>query len=259
MNANMFRTMRPNNGRLWAKVNNDKFEIRSLTQDKLEEALNILDASFFLNESVCNGCEINLPENRQSRLELRELCRITAEDGVSLVVVEATSGKIVSVAFNKIQFLPDNNEEPFFIKFRNESTHSIQAQALMDFMIEVDGKVDVFSMFKIDSLCELMFLATLPDYERNGFGNMVTKYTIELTRELSQGIGLDDINPDLRTKRPKAVTAIFTSLFSQKIGKLNDFQILSTNPYTEFIFNGKTFDQRINPMHKNSHHVVLLI
>lgn len=63
----------------------------------------VLDGSFFLNESVSRATEINLPENRQARQELRELCRLTADDGVSLIAVEKLTGKPIAVAFNKIQ------------------------------------------------------------------------------------------------------------------------------------------------------------
>jgi len=52
---------------------------------------------------VCVACEINLPENLQARQELRELCRITALDGVSLLVKEVETNRVVSVSFNKVQ------------------------------------------------------------------------------------------------------------------------------------------------------------
>ncbi|EDW85196.1 uncharacterized protein Dwil_GK14520 [Drosophila willistoni] len=247
--------MRAQNGRIWAKLHGGKFEVRGITEADLEEALDVLDRSFFINESVCVACEIGLPNAVQARKELRELCKITAQDGVSLLVKETESGRVVAVAFNKLQFTPPPGEEYFFLQFRKEQVHSSQAKCLMNFMIETDGRIDVCSMLNMDCFLELMFLATLPEFERLGLGRNLAKCTIELTRELSQGLGLDDINDKLREYRPAAVTALWTSRFSQKLGKDTGFQVLNTVPYTEFSYNGKRFDERIDPMHKFCEHV----
>ncbi|XP_017083423.2 uncharacterized protein LOC108116192 [Drosophila eugracilis] len=248
--------MKAENGRLWGKLHDGKFEVRSVTESDLEEALNILDDSFFLNESVCVACEINLPENQQARLDLRELCRITALDGVSLLVKEVETGNVVAVSFNKIQFAPLPGEDNFFLKFRNEDVKSPQARRLMDFMIEVDDRIDVCAIYNMDCFCELMFLATLPSHERMGLGRSLSQFTIELTKELADGKGLDDIDEKLRSKRPAAVTALWTSSFSQKVGKATNFEVLNVVSYSEFEYNGKRFDERINPLHKFCEHVI---
>jgi hypothetical protein len=60
-----------------------------------------LRQSFFLNESVCIGSEINKTVAAQKDLE--RLCIETAKDGVSVLARHKPSGKIVGVAFNKIQ------------------------------------------------------------------------------------------------------------------------------------------------------------
>ncbi|XP_017057146.1 uncharacterized protein LOC108098595 [Drosophila ficusphila] len=248
--------MRVENGRLWGTLHDGQFEVRSVTESDLEEALDVLDRSFFLNESVCIACEINLPENKQARLELRELCRITALDGVSLLVKEVETGRVVSVSFNKIQFSPPPGEDHFFLKFRNESVKSPQARRLMDFMIEVDARIDVCAMYNMDCFCELMFLATLPSHERLGLGRSLAQFTIDLTRELAEGKGLEDIHQELRSKKPDAVTALWTSSFSQKVGKAINFKVLNTVSYSEFHFNGKRFEERISPLHKFCEHVI---
>ncbi|KAH8278609.1 hypothetical protein KR018_006011 [Drosophila ironensis] len=248
--------MRSQNGRVWGTLHEGKFEVRSITKSDLEEALDVLDSSFFLNESVCNACEINLPESVQARQELRELCKITALDGVSLLVKEVKTDRVVAVSFNKLQFSPPPGEEHFFLKFRNEKAQSPQARRLMDFMIEVDEKVDVCAMFGMDCFCELMFLATLPSHERLGLGRALSQFTIQLTQELAEGKGLEDIEESLRSKRPAAVTALWTSSFSQKVGKATQFKVINSVPYSDFEFNGKRFDERISPLHTFCEHVV---
>ncbi|KAM7362954.1 uncharacterized protein ACRADG_000048 isoform 1-T2 [Cochliomyia hominivorax] len=251
--------MRPNNGRLWGTVFGDQIEIRTLTEDKLEEALDVLEGSFFLYEAICVGTKINKPENVQARKELRELSRVTALDGVSLIAIDKSTGKPIAVAFNKIQFIPPAGEEVFFMKFCHENVHSPNAQSLVSFMASVDEKFDVFEKFNLDCTCELMFLATLPQWERKGIAKALTRYTVELTRELKRGEGLEDVNPLLRSKRPGAVTAIFTSIYSQKVGKDEGFQVVNTVPYTVFNFEGKTYDQRIGPLHKGCEHAVYVV
>lgn len=161
--------------------------------------------------------------------------------------------------FPYLQFIPPPGEEVFFIKFRDENVHSPNAQSLMSFMASVDEQYDVFEKFQIDCTCELMFLATLPEWERKGIGKALTKYTIELTRELKRGEGIEEMHPSLRSKRPQAVTAIFTSNYSQKVGRANGFQVVNSVPYTEFSFEGKTYTERIGPVHKGCEHAVYLV
>lgn len=83
-----------------------EIEYVKLTPEDVEEAVDALNISFFVNESVCRASEINIPKNPdsiQARKDLSELCRIVAKDGVSLVAKHIPSNKIVGVAFNKVQ------------------------------------------------------------------------------------------------------------------------------------------------------------
>ncbi|KAM7362953.1 uncharacterized protein ACRADG_000047 isoform 2-T2 [Cochliomyia hominivorax] len=251
--------MKSNNGKLWATICEDQIEIRSLTKDKLEEALLILDLSFFLHEPVCNATEINLPENALARQELKELCRQTAEDGVSLVALEKSNGKPVAVLFNKLLFLPSPGEKDFYTKFREENTHSPQAQALMDFMLYVEELHDVFEKFHLNCIYEMLFMSTSPEWGRQGIGKTLQQYAIQMTQELKLGLGLENINPLLRSKRPQAITGIFSSKYSQKFGHAEGFQVVNTMPYTAFSFKGKTYAERIDPVHKYFEHMIYLV
>lgn len=87
--------------RLWGTAQNGEIEFESLTTETLEGALQVIRDSFFRYESVCTGVEL-LNEPGASE-ELVELCRDAAKDGVSVVAIEVATGKVVSVAFNKIQ------------------------------------------------------------------------------------------------------------------------------------------------------------
>ncbi|XP_055923997.1 uncharacterized protein LOC129954241 isoform X2 [Eupeodes corollae] len=242
--------------RVWGTLNNGEFEIITLEDDVLEEALQVLGA-FFSYECICIGTEINLPESSQARKELTELCKIVNEDHVSLAVRYVPTKAIVGVSFNKLQYIDETKEVPFFVEFRDKRCTSENAKALMSYMIEMDEEIDPFQLFKIDCLLELMFLAVLPEYGKKGLGNALVKYSIELGRELSQGIGVEKIPKHLQDKRPKAVTALFTSNFSQKCGKVNNFKVLNRVPHKRFIYKGKPFSERIGPMHPDSAQVAI--
>uniref|UniRef100_A0A1I8PTA4 N-acetyltransferase domain-containing protein n=1 Tax=Stomoxys calcitrans TaxID=35570 RepID=A0A1I8PTA4_STOCA len=251
--------MQPPSGRLWSTICDGQIEIRSLTEDKLEESLDVLDGSFFLYEMVSIGSEINLPENVQARKDLRELSRITSEDGVSLIAIEKATGKPIAVSFNKIQYIPENGDDVFFLKFRKEKAKSSQAQSLMDYMIEADAAYDVLEKLNLQCTCELMFMATLPEWGQKGIAKALAKHSIELAKELKDGIGLERLHPSLQGRRPQAVTVLWTSNYSQNVGKAVGFKVLNTIPYTHFKYNGKTFAERIGPIHKDSQQAIYML
>lgn len=244
--------------KVWGKLCNGEFEIITLEDDKAEEALQVLEA-FYLNECVCIGTEINLPENIQARSDLTELCRIVNNDHVSLAARHVPTNKIAGVSFNKLQFISDGSEVPFFVEFRDKRCISENSKALMSYMIEMDAEIDPFDLFKIDCLLELMFLVVLPEFQKKGLGNALVGYTVELARELNQGKGFDALPKCLQSKRPKAVTALFTSNFSQKCGQANNFKVLNRVPHKRFKFNGKSFSDRIGPTHADSAQVAILL
>lgn len=128
----------------------------------------------------------------------------------------------------------------------------------MNYMINMDQRINVFDQFNIDCVIEIMFLATIPEFERMGIGCDLTQYSVALTKELWRGIGAEHIDEGLRGRVPKGVAALWTSSYSAKIGKKLGFEVLNTVPYKEFAFNGKSFDERIGPIHPQSEQVILL-
>lgn len=146
----------------------------------------------------------------------------------------------------------------FFEEFRDSSCHSPNSKCLMDYMINMDQRINVFDEFHIDCVIEIMFLATIPEFERRGIGHDLTKYSISLAKELWKGAGNEQIKETLKNKIPKAVVALWTSSFSAKIGTKIGFEVINAVPYNEFSFNGKTFDERIGPSHPQSEQVIYL-
>lgn len=119
--------------------------------------------------------------------------------------------------------------------------------------------VDACAVYNLDCVNELMFLATLPEYGRLGLGRILVELTIQLTRELGQGHEFEDVAEELRGKRPKAVTALWTSSYTQKIGGAVGFKVLNTVPFSRFVYNGKRFDERIDPIHELTEQVICIL
>lgn len=114
-------------------------------------------------------------------------------------------------------------------------------------MSTVDGLVDLFGHADADCLFELMFLGTLPAYEGRSIGRQMSEYSIELARRIAGGESLDLVSAAVRTdaRRPRAVSAIFTSAFSRRIGQRLGFEEVASKRFEEFTYDGKTFAERI--------------
>jgi hypothetical protein len=122
----------------------------------------------------------------------------------------------------------------------------------MQFMIDVDSNVDMFAMHNIDCLLEVMFLAVLPEFGRQGLGLKLVNNSIRLTECMHRGETFEELSAAFKNARPQAVSAIFTSNFSQKVGHAAGFTTLYEISYTDITFQGKTFAERIGGEHKSS-------
>lgn len=104
-----------------------------------------------------------------------------------------------------------------------------------------------------------MFLATLKNHQKNGLGKLLCKSSLELAQRLQKGpvskITIDDLGPEYSNMKPRPVPdvfpkicqAIWTSFITQKIGKSLGFTVNTQVSFTEFVYNGKTFAERIGP------------
>lgn len=230
--------------------------------------------SFFFNASVCTGVEINLPESSQARAELTSLCKVMAEDGVSLMARDVKLDKIVGVAFSKIQVCyhlydelsseselkfsffqkvkSNSGEESDYFVNRTRNTQSDSGKALLQIMKEVDRAFDCYKYFETDCIFDLSFLSTLiPGYEKKSIGKMLSLYSMQLATELAEGKGLELLPENLRNYRPGAITAVFSSNYSKKIGQDLGFETLHEAFFTEFSYKGKTLAERITGGHQS--------
>ncbi|XP_058454510.1 uncharacterized protein LOC131432320 [Malaya genurostris] len=213
------------------------------------QAMDVLRKSFFLNETVCIGAEVNL--DSQAQQELEKLCLDVASSGVSLLARCKSNDEIVGVSFNVLQTPSGPGEVNYFETFRDQCK-SESAKSLMQYMITMDAKVDLFQMFNVDCLLEIMFLATLPAFEGRGIASKLVSCSIDLAKKLKQGQDNEILSDISNHRRPQLVSALFTSRVSQKVGVKNKFSAINEVPHAEFVFRGKTYSDRIGPDHPTS-------
>ncbi|XP_052754954.1 uncharacterized protein LOC113510988 isoform X2 [Galleria mellonella] len=233
-----------------------KYRIESLSGATFSGALEVIRVAFCQDESVCIGCEVN--ENPVAIEELLELCADAALDAVSLVAVEIETGEVVAVAFNKIQVAAtDTSERAFFETFAKERCTQGPSRSLVEFMADVDARCNLFEKYAVDCSLEIMFLATKREHRRRKLAQLLCKVALDLAKKLKDGpvskITLEELGSKYSmlkprsptTKYPKICQAIWTSEGTQRIGKNLNFIVHLTVPFKEFMYEGKSYAERI--------------
>ncbi|KAL1449690.1 hypothetical protein WDU94_002174 [Cyamophila willieti] len=190
--------------------NTDEFQFQILhpsCSSDLEESLLVLRQSFFPLETVHRA--VKASENPLAIDELEQLCRKTAQDSVSVIAREKSTGKICATAFCKIQIKPSPGNPGSFDEIA-ASFKQPESLAIMDYMIQVDGKVDLFGQYSTDTLYELMFLGTMPEYCGRHLGKDLTRACLQVASQTSAG----------------AVTILCTSPWTERIAAGLGFDLL---------------------------------
>lgn len=102
-----------------------------------------------------------------------------------------------------------------------------------------------------------MFLATLQHHRYNKLGTILCRVSVEIAKKMKNGpvsvITVKDFGPKYAfmpersavNKVPKIVQALWTAEPTQRIGKVLDFKVYMTVPFTEYSYKGKTFSERV--------------
>jgi hypothetical protein len=103
-----------------------------------------------------------------------------------------------------------------------------------------------------------MFLATLREDRHHKLGEMLCKLSIVLGKQLKDGpvsqMTVADLGPKYSTMKPrkplttypKICQGILTGEATRKIGKILNFTVHLTVPYAEFVYDGKTYAERLD-------------
>nr|XP_040228774.2 uncharacterized protein LOC120953135 [Anopheles coluzzii] len=223
-----------------------------------DQSMEVLRKSFFQQEIVCIGSEVNLTPQAQKDLE--QLCLDVADGGVSLIARDTDTDTIVGVSFNVLQTPSSPEDGNYFEQFRDTKCTTDSSRALMQYMITMDAKVNLFERFRVDCLLEIMFLATLPSYAGHGIATRLVEESVQLAKQLKCGkvvpTGGDERSGTVVAKQPQLVSALFTSRISQRVGEKVGFTVINQVPHAEFVYRGQTFSDRAGPEHPFSTLVV---
>uniref|UniRef100_A0A0C9R5F0 Lin-49_2 protein n=3 Tax=Fopius arisanus TaxID=64838 RepID=A0A0C9R5F0_9HYME len=241
--------------RPWGSTEDGAIEFESMTTETLPGALEVIKESFFTDENTCRGVEILSEPGASSELE--DLCLNAAQDGVSVVAIDVATGKVVGASFNKIQMQQKPGEKSAFEVF-SETCKYKSSKALMDVMILVDSKVDLFKHYNVDCILEVMFLVTARSHRGKRIAELLMASSIEIARQLKchkdvqtpveiQGTNVIT-NPNCV---PGLVSAIASSNYSQRIAEKLGFHSLAEIKFEDFVFNGKKVSERIDDVHKS--------
>ncbi|KAL2726713.1 uncharacterized protein V1478_006991 [Vespula squamosa] len=240
--------------RLWGSTDDGAIEFESLTNDTLSGALDVIRKSFFIGENVCKGVELITEPGAAD--ELIELCLNAAKDGVSVVAIDVKTGEVVGALFNKIQVAGNPTDKSSFELF-SENCKYKSSKALVDFMIDVDGRINLFKHYNVKYILELMFLGTLPNYGKRRIGELLISSSLEMARELKRGKSVKipvTINDNNYIENydviPTLSSTIATSNYSQKICRKLGFEILLEGSFDQYEFNNKKFSDKIDKEHK---------
>ncbi|CAB3366379.1 Hypothetical predicted protein [Cloeon dipterum] len=174
--------------------------------------------SYYPEESAAVG--INLHECPEGIDELEKLTIETFEDGTSLIAIY--EGKVVGASFNKVQLKPKPGDQSYFEEFRDLKCKTEAAKEYVNNMILADSKKDAFEHYGVEMSLELMFLGASRHCRGLGIGRLLTEATVAVAQH----------------RQIPIVTAIFTSVESQKIGRRLQWDELCTIPMSEFVFKG---------------------
>lgn len=153
--------------------------------------------------------------------------------------------------------LSTGTEKSAFEKFAEKCKYK-SSKALVEFMINLDTRIDVFKHHNVNVIMELMFLGTLSTHTRRRFGELVVAASVELARQLKAGknvktpVAINGTEEVIINENvvPELCSMLCTSEYSYKIAEKVGFDTLLTVPLSEFVFEGKKYTERIVAGHR---------
>lgn len=155
--------------------------------------------------------------------------------------------------FIKVQSKP--NEKSAFEIF-SENCQYKSSKALVDFMSDVDSKIDLFKHYNASCLLEIMFLGTIRSHRKRRIGELLVSASIEIGKQLRNGQSVktpvvinDDCSISNFNSIPTIVSAIMSSNYSQRIAEKLGFNSLVEVKYIDYIYHDRTYQERIGDTH----------
>lgn len=123
-----------------------------------------------------------------------------------------------------------------------------------EYLQTIECTYDIFKEWQIDCVIELVFLSTRNDYGRRGIASSLARFLLDYASKLKEGncTESEQLPKHLKGQKPEAITSVFTSHYSQVVGEKLGFETVFKEKNSNFLFEGKTFAEKIDPIHKYS-------
>ncbi|XP_061395742.1 uncharacterized protein LOC133331360 [Musca vetustissima] len=223
-------------------------EIVRITEDLYDDTIELYQNYFMKYENVSIACE--LLESSETIAEMEQLIRAILKDNISFAARDVKTKQLVAMCINKMVNPSANiTLDDVFDSFKTENM-----KAVGNYLHYVEYTYDINKEWQIDCWIELTFLATRTEYGRKGIALSLAEFLNEYAKKLRDGDEneLQLLPSHIKDQRPQAITAAFTSRFSQKIGEKLEFETLFEVENSQFSFRGKSYAEKIDPIHKYS-------
>ncbi|XP_034944980.1 uncharacterized protein [Chelonus insularis] len=218
-------------------------EYRLLTEDKLESALEVQQKSMYY-ENVAKG--VGIYEEEGAAEVMKVIFREVVKDNCTIVAIDTNTDQVVGVSFNKLHVPIATDVSNIFNEVVNNHVKQRSALALIQFLDDIESKVNLFERYNTQAAMEIFYVGTDPDYCGRRIGHGIVSASLELAR----GLQRYQNNPDQIV--PGVAFGVFTSNYSQKIAESFHFEWLETVWYSDCEYWGKTMAERIGDEHKTA-------
>ncbi|XP_065354212.1 uncharacterized protein LOC135948727 [Calliphora vicina] len=223
-------------------------EIVKITEDLYDAAIELFRNYFMKYENVSIAC--NLADSPETNSEMMLLIKSILKDNISFAARDVKTQELVAICINKLL----NPSAQITLDEVFASFQTPNMQTVGKYLHTIEYTYDIFQEWQIDCVIELSFLSTRTDYGRRGIALSLAKYLLEYAAKLKEGNGEESqqLPEHLRGQKPKAIISALTSRYSQIVGEKLGFETLFKEENANFSFEGKTFAEKIDAIHKYS-------
>ncbi|KAL9891298.1 arylalkylamine N-acetyltransferase 1-like [Glossina fuscipes fuscipes] len=223
-----------------------EFEIVKITEELYDEAVELFKNYFVKYENLSIAC--NLRDTEETRSEMEKFIRLLLRDNISFAARHIPSQQMAAMCINKMTN-PSANIKPDHIF---EILESPNMEKIGEILHHLETSYDIYKEWQVKCIIELTFLSTRTEFSRRGLALILAEFTVDYGRKLKEEGSKESLELPayLKGQQPEAITSVFTSHFSQRVGEKLGFVTLFREEYSKFSFEGKTFAEKIDPQHK---------
>ncbi|KAK3912823.1 Dopamine N-acetyltransferase [Frankliniella fusca] len=195
-----------------AELRLSRLESGPIPEERFDEVIAHLRDSFFADEPLNRS--VSLCARGQPHRELEEHARATLRDGLSEMVLDAATDRVVGVALNGV-LLPDDLSAS---QAKLAEMDDAKFRRIFGLLYSVNRRLDLFTKYGVDRIFECRILSVDNRYRGRGLARQLLERSIETAR----AAGFQLVKEDA------------TGLFSQRAAESMGFQTVCELPYEEY-------------------------